>query len=318
MPKSYEQLQNEVYQAWSKLVSRPSADSYAYVAATFPDHIVGMMDGKYYEVDYKRDGDEISFASMAEWVEVERKEIWETVRKSLSEMYQAKNRTYPITKNNALKAISSTDDELRVANYIVLFGGRDLEWVRSGPNPDGSRGEFFSKSVVLDSSYTKTGTLYVDWEHGQGPQVDGKAAPGVDDVLGVVDWKTAKRDEYGVWVERVLDRRNRYVQALEGLIEQGLIGTSSQAIPDKVKTTKSGEITNWPLYRDSLTVEPCEPRMLTANVLSHLKTIAEVIPSAKALLEAAESSGRRADDNRSAMLQAQAKAWLYATQEEQP
>ena len=30
-------------------------------------------------------------------------------------------------KANALKAISRTDDELRVANYIVLFGGKDIE-----------------------------------------------------------------------------------------------------------------------------------------------------------------------------------------------
>ena len=28
---------------------------------------------------------------------------------------------------NTLKAISKTDDELRVGNYIALFGGRDLE-----------------------------------------------------------------------------------------------------------------------------------------------------------------------------------------------
>jgi len=42
-------------------------------------------------------------------------------------------------QSNALKAISETPDELRVANYLVLFGGRDLEGIASDyVNDDGS------------------------------------------------------------------------------------------------------------------------------------------------------------------------------------
>jgi hypothetical protein len=104
---------------------------------------------------------------------------------------------------NELKAISKTDDELRVGNYIALFGGKDLE------------GEHFTPRTDFESSYTKTGVLYVDWEHGMGKKVDGKTAPGPDDVLGYVDWKTAKPDEMGMWVERVLDRRNAYMKYIE-------------------------------------------------------------------------------------------------------
>jgi hypothetical protein len=81
---------------------------------------------------------------------------------------------------NELKAISKTDTELRVGNYIALFGGKDLE------------GEHFTPETDFTSSYTKTGVLYVDWEHGLGKKIDGKSAPGPDDVLGYVDWKTAK------------------------------------------------------------------------------------------------------------------------------
>jgi len=94
------------------------------------------------------------------------------------------------TTTNALKAISRTDDTLTVANYIVLFGGRDLE------------GEYFTPTTVLDSPYTKAGRLPVDWEHGLE-----KSGPG-DMVLGYVDWSTAKADDRGVWVQRTLDRHN--------------------------------------------------------------------------------------------------------------
>jgi len=104
---------------------------------------------------------------------------------------------------NALKAVSSTADELRVGNYIVLFGGRDLEGLGSPRvNADGSRGERFAPTVDLESGNTKSGIIFVDWEHGQDDE-----GPGGESI-GVVDWKTAKRDNRGVWVERVLNRRS--------------------------------------------------------------------------------------------------------------
>ena len=90
-------------------------------------------------------------------------------------------------QSNALKAIRETDDELIVGNYIVLFGGRDLEGILSPKkNEDGSTGEFFTAQTQLESPYTKAGRLYVDWEHGMGQYKDGPNAPGPDDVLGYV------------------------------------------------------------------------------------------------------------------------------------
>jgi hypothetical protein len=167
---------------------------------------------------------------------------------------------------NELKAVSRTDDELRVANYIVLFGGRDLEGVASETvNADGSTGEYFTPEVELESAYTKAGAIYVDWEHRQGELGD---AP-----LGVVDWKTAKRDDKGWFVERVLSRRNQYVKWLEELIDAGLIGTSSEADPGAVEKRADGAITRWPLVRDTLTVTPMEPRMLTENHLQAFKAL---------------------------------------------
>lgn len=174
---------------------------------------------------------------------------------------------------NTLKAISDTPDEFVVANYIVLFGGRDLEWARKGPNPDGSLGEYFAKNVELESPYTQSGILYMDWEHGEGEQLDGPGAPSGDDVLGYVDWKTARKDDRGWWVERVLSRRNKYVKFLEELVRAGMIGTSSEPIQGKTAKGRDGGITVWPLKRDSLTVQPAEPRMMTDNVVIALKSL---------------------------------------------
>ena len=198
------------------------------------------------------------------------------------------------TESNALKAIEKTDDHLRVGNYLVLFGGRDLEGIASRKvNDDGTRGEFFTKATQFDSAYTDTGTLYVDWEHGVEPDPGG---PTRDDVLGVVDWKSAKVDDKGLWVERVLSRRNAYMQYLERLIDEGLIGNSSEAVAAQVEVKANGEIARWPLKRDTLTVSPMEPRMLSENALAALKGLADVLPGVKAVTdpvssEAAQEAG---------------------------
>jgi hypothetical protein len=182
---------------------------------------------------------------------------------------------------NALKAVSKTDDQLIVENHIVLFGGRDLEGkVNERVNPDGTRGEYFTKATDLRSAYTNTGVLYVDWEHGQGE----KAEPQEDDIIGFVDWTTAKADDYGILVRRILDRRSRFIQMIEPLIEEGMIGTSSEAVPQGVTKADTGEITRWPLRRDTLTVSPMEPRMLSANALAAAKALGDRWPAMKAAI----------------------------------
>lgn len=226
-----------------------------WVAETFDDYIIVGNRGGYFKVTYADDGTEIEFAKVQEWEEVERVTDW--VKKSL-QMQIA------LTGRNALKAVSIEDDFARVANYIVLFGdadNRDLE------------NEYFTKETDLESPYTKAGVLYLDWEHNTG--VDGKLGPQSGDVLGVVDWSTKKADDVGVWVERVLDRRKKYVEAVLPLVERGLIGTSSEAEPNKVKKSNDGEILKWPLKRDTLTVWPVEPRMMLDNAIT---------PAAKNLL----------------------------------
>jgi len=197
--------------------------------------------------------------------------------------------------DNALKAIAKTDTELRVGNYLVLFGNekqRDLEGIASPrKNADGSTGEYFTKATAFDSSYTEIDIVAVDWEHGMAP--DGE--PGPDDVLGRVDWKTARIDEMGLFVERVLNRRNQYVQYIEDLIEAGLIGNSSEAVAGDVEKGDNGEIKRWPIRRDTLTVSPMEPRMITQNAIQAIKALSERYPSLKSLLPADVESNVEAD-----------------------
>lgn len=163
--------------------------------------------------------------------------------------------------DNALKAIDRTDDTLTVGNYIILYGGRDLE------------GEYFTANTALESRFTKAGRLPVDWEHGAE-----KAGPG-DAVLGYVDWSTAKADDRGVWVQRTLDRHNDYVKWIETLIDEGVVGTSSEAIGERVEKATDGQIIVWPLRADALTVTPMEPRMITENVIQAYKALGLQIPT---------------------------------------
>jgi HK97 family phage major capsid protein len=182
---------------------------------------------------------------------------------------------------NELKAVLESPYELVVENHIVLFGGRDLTGHAIGKNDDGSMGEFFSKTTDVESDYTKTGRLYVDFEHGRDPDAIGNDK---NTVLGYVDWKTAKVDDEGIIVRRVLNRRHKYMKWLEPLIKAGVIGNSSESIGDQAEKSANGEITKWPLRRDTLTVTPMEPRMIQDNLIEAVKALSEDFPQYKSLI----------------------------------
>ena len=159
--------------------------------------------------------------------------------------------------NNNLKTVSISDTELRVSNYMILFGGSDLS------------GESFSKTTDFESAYTRTKFLHVDFEHGFDPDNTGMCE---DEVLGYVDWKTMIVDDKGVFVERVLNRQAAYMEYIEPLIEAGIVGNSSEAVAGKTRRV-GDDIVQWPLKRDTLTVQPCEPRMIGANAMQACKSL---------------------------------------------
>lgn len=172
---------------------------------------------------------------------------------------------------DAFKAVSETDDELVIENHIVLWGS---------PEEKDLTQEFFTKETVFDSEFTKSNRIEVNWEHGEDPEHMGNTP---EEIFGWVDWKTAKVDDIGLQVRRVLNRRHRYMKWLETLIKAGLVGSSSQAVPHETEKSADGEIVRWPLFRDTLTVSPAESRMMTDNVVSALKAlnlpVAQGVPS---------------------------------------
>jgi hypothetical protein len=245
--------------------------SNAWVMEAFEDYVIAHVGDKYFNIPFVEDGEEIAFSGRDGWTEVEEKKEWIEKTKSL------------LMSSNSLKVLSKTDKELRVGNYMVLFGGKDIH------------GEHFTKNTDFESAYTQTGMLHVDWEHGQEPEVlHDPVAPNADDVLGFVDWKTAKIDKIGLWAERVLNRRNKYMKYVELLIENGLIGSSSMTTDEGDTKTLGGEIVKWPLYRDTLTVNPAEPRMMTENVVTAIKTLAAINPDLEALLPQEPGEGSSA------------------------
>jgi len=221
--------------------------------------------------------------------------------------------------DNCLKAISIEGDEMRVANHIVLFDVRDLEGIASkNVNADGSKGEYFTSKTVLESAFTETGRLLVDWEHGRTRGVmdgDDLAAPGRDDVPGYVDWGTAKATEQGLWVERVLNLRNKYMTFLKHLIEAGKIGTSGEATDDGVQKAADGQIVTFPLRRDTLTVKPMEWRMMLSNPLL-AKAVGGLLELSKAATEAAapEDDGKSSAEADAEMAKARLAAIKAAIQ----
>jgi hypothetical protein len=185
-----------------------------------------------------------------------------------------------------LKFIKAEGDELHLEGYLALWGGVDLQDFDT---------QHFKTETDFESSYTKTGRLLIDWEHGQEPDVDesGKALiqPGRDDILGYVDWLTAQKDDIGLLARHILDRRKKYVKELvEPLAKAELLATSTEAVQPRVKVEDDGWLSRWPLKRQSITVMPAEPRLMTDSQLSIIKSLAEQYPHLKAFVPEAAST----------------------------
>ena len=145
-------------------------------------------------------------------------------------------------------AVKMIDPEAgRIGGYLVVWGDttqRDLQ------------GEYFTSEtdVGLDW-YDQRPVLY---HHG----LDGnlKAA-----VIGVMD--TLRQDEVGLWAEAQLDMHKRYVQAVQRLVDKGVLSWSSGSLPHLVDVADDGHIKRWPIVEGSLTPSPAEPRHTDVHAL---------------------------------------------------
>jgi HK97 family phage major capsid protein len=147
--------------------------------------------------------------------------------------------------HTTIKTISASEG--RVGGYLVVWGTpqqRDLQ------------GEYFTPETDLGLDwYDQRPVLY---HHG----LDGdlKAA-----VIGVID--TIRVDDTGVWAEAQLDIRQRYVRAVQRLVDKGILGWSSGSLPHLVEVADDGRIKCWPIVEGSLTPSPAEPRRTDVRAL---------------------------------------------------
>ncbi|HEX2906031.1 MAG TPA: phage major capsid protein [Phototrophicaceae bacterium] len=145
----------------------------------------------------------------------------------------------------AVKTLNAAEG--RIGGYLVVWGSpaqRDLQ------------GEYFTPDTELGLDwYDRRPVLY---HHG----LDGDLQAAV---IGVMD--TLKADEIGIWAEAQLDLRQKYVRAVQRLVDRGVLGWSSGSLPHLVEVAEGGHIRRWPVVEGSLTPAPAEPRQTDVRTI---------------------------------------------------
>jgi hypothetical protein len=147
------------------------------------------------------------------------------------------------------KAIVKSLGGDRVGGYAVLWGTpvkRDLmnEW-------------FTPQTAELTAVFDAMKRLPLLYQHA----ADGKM---MTTVVGLVD--KVLPDDVGLWYEAQLTMAGQYRAAIEDLIGQGLLGTSSGTLPAARRADRKGKLLRWPIVELSLTPTPAEPRMMDRPV----------------------------------------------------
>lgn len=170
----------------------------------------------------------------------------------------AQMRALYASENKAVKALSETEDTIRIGGYGVVWGGRDLE------------GDHFEKdtNLWLDAPAMPRPMMY---DHGRSRLI-GKA------VIG--KWDVAKPDDYGLWIEGEMSKSSAYHEMIMPLVKAGVVGISSGAAPHTI-IKENGKVKSWGIFEFTLSTTPYEPRTLG---VAELRSIAEEMPSVKALL----------------------------------
>ncbi len=141
---------------------------------------------------------------------------------------------------NKVKTISMDGTTARVGGYLVVWGN---------PAAKDLQGEYFTPRTELGLDwYPERPALY---HHTLDQTIKTTK-------LGMID--TLKADSVGLWAEAVLDMRNRYIQKIKELVDQGVLGWSSGTVPHWADVADDGEIKRWPIVEGSLTPAPAEPR----------------------------------------------------------
>lgn len=141
-----------------------------------------------------------------------------------------------------------------VKGYLALWGDPDTVDVESefftGTKSSIGATDFWDKALALPRPLT--------WDHAQDGATKQIAQVGALVELG--------DDDIGRWYVAQLDRSHRYRKAIDRLVSQRAIGTSSDSAPQYVirQPVSKGAtwLKQWPLFAAALTTTPCEPRQI--------------------------------------------------------
>lgn len=137
-------------------------------------------------------------------------------------------------------AIKSLGDN-RVGGYLVSFtdeNRRDLY------------GEFFSSKTNFRLDDFPVEGHPVLFHHGLDETIKAHG-------IGVVD--EVKIDNKGIWIAAKLKEHDEYTEWVKELLDEGILGWSSGALPQTVRVSDDGHIEEWAIVEASATHTPAEP-----------------------------------------------------------
>jgi hypothetical protein len=172
-----------------------------------------------------------------------------------------------------------------VKGYLALWGDPDTvdiesEFFTGAKSPIGAT-DFWDKTLALPRPLT--------WSHAQD-----KATKQIAQVGALVELGD---DDVGRWYVAQLDLSHRYRKAIDKLISQRAIGTSSDSAPQYVirQPVSKGAtwLQQWPLFAAALTTTPCEPRQIGS--VDYFKSLGIDLGELALGTEAAQHEARRAE-----------------------
>ena len=134
--------------------------------------------------------------------------------------------------------------------------------------------EYFTPETDFWDNAMK-GNRPLTWDHAQDDAT--KSDPIIGDIVQMGD------DKVGRWYVAKLKRSHQYRAAVDRLIADKAVGTSSDSAPQYVlreRTGKSTWLKRWPLFAAALTEVPCEPRQVAT--VDYFKSLGVVMPDPKA------------------------------------
>jgi HK97 family phage major capsid protein len=191
-----------------------------------------------------------------------------------------------MTKHYELKLLTEDDETAVYGGYGVVFGDKDLE------------GDTFTKDTDFMLDLVPVKPAYVDHAQDTHVEMDGVkfALKGIDSKVG--DVVEVAPDDIGLYMKLQFEKSNQYWGVVDAMLSSTKCGLSSGSVPHLVRRD-GGEIKTWPIFEESLTLTPAEPR--TAKLgLEKIKHLADDNPELKALLpeDAGNvSAGATAADN---------------------